>query len=111
MHQWGDSPLYDGQKMAYSNHVIVVTFNYRLGSFGSFYDPQNGFQGNYGYLDQVRALEFVYDNIPYFGGDKERIVLFGESAGYEHHDDALQHNSLWMGALCIHSERCRWLLC
>eukprot|EP01084_Bolivina_argentea_P127267 225100_1 len=67
--------------MAYENNVIVVTINYRLGSFGYYYNPQQGFDGNYGYFDQLHALRFVYENIEYFGGDKTKIVLYGESAG------------------------------
>eukprot|EP01084_Bolivina_argentea_P008270 15481_1 len=79
--QWSGSELYDGQRMAYLNDVIVVTVNYRVGSFGFFYDKSNNFDGNYGYYDQLLALQFVYDNIESFGGNKSKIVLVGESAG------------------------------
>eukprot|EP01084_Bolivina_argentea_P042425 78216_1 len=80
-HQWSGSALYEGQTMANLNNVIVVTINYRIGSLGFFYDPSNGFEGNYGYFDQLLALNFVHENIEYFGGDKAKTVLFGNSAG------------------------------
>ena len=67
--------------------VVLVTINYRLGAFGymahpalSAEDPR-GVSGNYGALDQVAALEWVRDNIAAYGGDPERVTIFGESAG------------------------------
>ena len=103
LRQWSGSPLYNPQTMAYLNNVIVVTINYRVGSFGFLYDPDNGFDGNYGYFDQLLALQFTYENIEYFGGDKTRIVLFGESAGASSVASLLMdtRNTMYSGAIMI----------
>ena len=73
--------FYDGSVIASENGVIVVAFNYRLGALGFLYDDTLGFTGNYGYYDQLFAVNWVYDNIEYFGGNGDDITLFGESAG------------------------------
>ena len=67
--------------------MLVVNFGYRLGVFGFLADEEliaespNGSTGNYGLLDQIKALEWVRDNIATFGGDPENVTLAGESAG------------------------------
>jgi len=79
-------PLYDGAKLA-AQGVVVVGFNYRIGIFGFLAHPQLSAQsprktsGNYGLLDQIAALKWVKANIAAFGGDSERVTVFGESAG------------------------------
>ena len=66
---------------------IVVTITYRLNVFGYFSHPEldkeneNNSSGNYGLLDQISALKWVYENIENFGGDKDKIMCFGQSAG------------------------------
>ncbi|MFX1298992.1 MAG: carboxylesterase/lipase family protein, partial [Promethearchaeota archaeon] len=75
----GTDPIYDGSNLARRGDVVVVTINYRLGSFGYLYLP--GLPVNVGSLDQVLALEWVRDNIELFGGDPKNVTIFGESAG------------------------------
>ncbi len=77
---------YDGTNLAHEG-IIVVTVAYRLGVFGYFADKElaaespNGTTGNYGLLDQIKALEWVNKNIEAFGGDAGNITIAGESAG------------------------------
>lgn len=79
--------LYEGTRLAEAGKVVVVTLNYRLGPMGFMANSQlaqedpNGSSGNYGILDQIAALKWVQENIKYFGGDPERVTIFGESAG------------------------------
>lgn len=82
----GSEPRYDGAALAREG-VVTVTANYREGVFGFFAHPSltaespYGGSGNYGFLDQVAALEWVRRNIRAFGGDPDRITIVGESAG------------------------------
>ncbi|XP_064624507.1 acetylcholinesterase-like [Lineus longissimus] len=77
----GHGDLYDGLKMAALGDVIIVTLNYRLGIFGFFTTGDANASGNYGLLDQQLALKWVKNNIGAFGGDQNRVTIFGESAG------------------------------
>jgi para-nitrobenzyl esterase len=76
---------YDGTRLA-EKGVVLVSINYRLGSFGFMAHPEltkeNGKgSGNYGLQDQIAALRWVKDHIAKFGGDPSRVTIFGESAG------------------------------
>ncbi|HET7278202.1 MAG TPA: carboxylesterase family protein [Dermatophilaceae bacterium] len=71
-------PEYDGSNLAHGG-VVLVTFNYRVGLEGFGY--VEGMPVNRGLLDQVAALEWVQDNIGAFGGDPDRVTVFGQSAG------------------------------
>ena len=85
----GEGSTFRAETFVLSQKVIVVTVNYRLGAFGWFRHPSlrsianndEDRSGNYGTLDIITALEWVKKNIAAFGGDPERITLFGESAG------------------------------
>lgn len=79
----GSTPLFDGVYLAAKHNVIVVSFNYRLGVLGflamdGITDATNN---NFGFRDQIMALQWVQKNIGSFGGDKDNVTLFGESAG------------------------------
>ena len=69
---------YDGTALARQD-VVVVTFNHRVGVEG--YAQLPGVPANRGLLDQVAALRWVRENIAAFGGDPDRVTVFGESAG------------------------------
>lgn len=71
-------PEYDGARLA-RDGVVVVTFNYRVGIEG--FAQIEGAPANRGLLDQVAALEWVRDNIEGFGGNPDRVTIFGQSAG------------------------------
>ena len=77
--EFDPTPLIEG------GDVIVVTLNYRLGVLGflaqSAIDSEGHLAGNYGLMDQQFALAWVQRNIEAFGGDADRVTIFGESAG------------------------------
>ena len=84
----GRKDIYDFSKMVKDHQVIVVTINYRLGPLGWFTHPdiqenQEGIDkaSNFGTLDIIHALKWVNKNISNFGGDKNNVTIFGESAG------------------------------
>ncbi len=83
----GSSPtVYDGSQFA-KRGLVLVSFNYRVGRFGFFGFPAltkelpNEPKGNYGYMDQIAALQWVRRNAAAFGGDASNVTIFGESAG------------------------------
>nr|XP_027228657.1 neuroligin-4, X-linked-like [Penaeus vannamei] len=83
---WGSGNLYDGGVLASYGQVTVVTMNYRLGPLGFLNTSpsgsgRRGVAGNQGLLDQLAAISWVSENIVHFGGDPERVTLFGHSAG------------------------------
>jgi para-nitrobenzyl esterase len=82
----GSSPLYDGVRLCQRGDVVVVTMNHRLSAFGYLFLQRLGDvgfadSGNVGMLDLVLALRWVHDNIAAFGGDPQRVMLFGQSGG------------------------------
>jgi para-nitrobenzyl esterase len=80
-------PTYSGSNLARQG-VVFVSFNYRIGRFGTFVHPQLVGEakdrepiGNYGFMDQLAALQWVQRNVAKFGGDADNVTLIGESAG------------------------------
>ncbi len=82
----GTGDTYDGSALV-QDGVIVVTLNYRLGYLGFLANPAldaespGGGSGDYGLMDQQAALRWVKANAKAFGGDPDRITVFGQSAG------------------------------
>jgi para-nitrobenzyl esterase len=82
----GSSPLYDGVRLCKRGDVVVVTVNHRLNAFGYLYlarlgVPELADSGNAGQLDLILALRWVRDNIAEFGGDPDKVMVFGQSGG------------------------------
>jgi para-nitrobenzyl esterase len=74
----GESPKYDADELSRGGRVVVVRVSYRLGVLG--YLSPSGVD-NLGLRDQLLALQWVHDNIDAFGGDPNRVTVFGQSAG------------------------------
>lgn len=79
----GCDPLTHGSRLAARGDVVVVTIGYRLGVFGFLapWDDGDSVDANCGIRDQLAAIAWVRAHIAAFGGDPQRITLFGESAG------------------------------
>jgi para-nitrobenzyl esterase len=86
---WGRAEQYNGSALAARFKVVVVVVQYRLGALGWMAHPAlregssltDDASPNFGMLDQIRALEWVRDDVAAFGGDISRVTIFGESAG------------------------------
>ncbi len=82
----GAVAVYNGTQLA-KKGVIVVNMNYRVGPIGFLVHPDltkespHHSSGNYGLLDQIAALRWVKKNIAAFGGDPDKVTIFGQSAG------------------------------
>jgi len=83
----GNSPGYDGAQLARFGNVVVVTVNHRLASLGYLHladlgaPPEFAQAGVAGIMDLVASLEWVRDNIERFGGDPQKVMIFGQSGG------------------------------
>jgi para-nitrobenzyl esterase len=112
----GTSPaVYDGSAFA-RRGVVLVSFNYRLGNFGFFAFPALAHaavpQGNFAFMDQIAALEWVRRNIAAFGGDPRNVTVFGESCGGASVDALLinpQANGLFQKAIIESGGGAGWL--
>jgi para-nitrobenzyl esterase len=78
----------DGQMLPHalaSHGLVVVTIQYRLGALGYLGDraltDESGTSGNWGFFDTIAGLHWVRRNIERFGGDKDRVMIFGQSSG------------------------------
>jgi para-nitrobenzyl esterase len=81
-------PWYNGANLAKTANAVVVTVNYRVGLFGwlNLAQLKTGTSvlddsGNFGTLDNIKALEFIKSNIANFGGSPSNVTLTGQSAG------------------------------
>ncbi|XP_051166329.1 venom carboxylesterase-6 [Leptopilina boulardi] len=70
-----------GPKFLLDHDVILVTINFRLGPLGFLSTEDLVIPGNQGMKDQAQSIRWVHENIANFGGDSNRVTLFGESAG------------------------------
>ncbi|EAU40300.1 putative carboxylesterase [Fulvimarina pelagi HTCC2506] len=104
----GAGSQYLGDELAKRGDIVVVTMNYRLGligfnGFSELFPGDERFSANVGLLDQRLALEWVRDNIAYFGGDPGRVTIAGESAGAAsvgYHMVAERSHQLFHQAIC-----------
>jgi len=77
---------YSGEKLA-KKGVVLVSIAYRVGQLGFLAHPElsaespNHVSGNYGLLDMIAGLKWIQKNIAAFGGDPNKVTIFGESAG------------------------------
>lgn len=76
----GDAASY-GPDFLIEKNVILVTFNYRIGPMGFLSLGTPSYSGNMGLKDQLLAFKWVQNNIGYFGGNKNSVTVFGQSAG------------------------------
>lgn len=74
-------PSYDGSVLASEGNVVVVTVQYRLGVYGFLHAATKEIPGNMGLRDMVEGLKWCKDNIAVFGGDPEKITVFGSNSG------------------------------
>jgi para-nitrobenzyl esterase len=83
----GNAPGFDGAQLALFGDVVVVTVNHRLASYGYTHladlgaPPEFAYAGVTGIMDLVASLQWVRDNIENFGGDPNRVMIFGQSGG------------------------------
>jgi para-nitrobenzyl esterase len=83
----GNAPGFDGAQLALFGDVVVVTVNHRLASYGYTHladlgaPPEFANAGVAGIMDLVASLQWVRDNIEKFGGDPNRVMIFGQSGG------------------------------
>jgi para-nitrobenzyl esterase len=79
-------PVHNGEHLARKG-VVLVSVAYRVGQLGFLAHPElsaenpNNVSGNYGLLDQIAGLQWIKNNIAAFGGDPNKVTIFGESAG------------------------------
>ena len=77
----GTAREYEGKFLSAKEDIVIVTINYRLNIFGYFDSDGDGVWENFGLWDIKLALQWVQQNIAAFGGDKDRVTIFGGSAG------------------------------
>ena len=77
----GGTRLNASNVVNFTQSAIIVLVNYRLGALGMLYDEDLGLYGNFGHFDQLFAINWIYNNSIYFGGNKDNIIIYGQSSG------------------------------
>jgi len=85
----GSDTTFDGSALASRGDTLLVTLNYRLGTLGFLALSNSTISGNYGLVDQLTALTWLRNHIRDFGGDPERITVFGQGAVMMSNPDGL----------------------
>lgn len=79
-------PIHNGEHLARKG-VVLVSIAYRVGALGFLAHPElsaespDKVSGNYGLQDMISGLKWIQQNIAAFGGDPDKVTIFGESAG------------------------------
>lgn len=90
--KFGDSTdRFYGPDFLLSQDNVVVTIQYRLGMFGLLNLGTSEYSGNMALKDQQLAFKWVWNNIANFAGDKQKILLFGESSGALNENQKIQN--------------------
>ncbi|ELT95095.1 hypothetical protein CAPTEDRAFT_27602, partial [Capitella teleta] len=82
--QWGNASIHSyspNDKLTRDSNVVHVSIQYRVAAFGFLVLDVLPGNGNYGILDQVEALRWVRQNIANFGGNPEKVTIWGQSSG------------------------------
>lgn len=114
----GSAEVYSGKEIC-KQGVVFLNINYRLGIFGYFATSdllkEDEASGNYALTDQLKALEWVQNNIAKFGGDKNNVTIMGQSAGSGSVDGLIcckKSKGLFQHAVCCSLESitklCTW---
>ncbi len=77
----GGSSYFFGPNYLLDNDVVLISFNYRLGPFGFLATEDKASAGNMAIQDQIMVLNWVKKNIEKFGGDPNKVTIFGEDSG------------------------------
>ncbi|XP_025065258.1 fatty acyl-CoA hydrolase precursor, medium chain-like isoform X2 [Alligator sinensis] len=78
---FGGASRFDGSALSAYEDVVMVIIQYRLGLLGFFSTGDEHARGNWAYLDQIAALQWIQKNIEHFGGNPGSVTIFGVSAG------------------------------
>ncbi|KAJ0056764.1 hypothetical protein NL108_016463 [Boleophthalmus pectinirostris] len=82
----GEAGYSPSERLAAETGLVYVSLNYRLNAFGfmaleTLRDGKTNSSGNYGFMDQILALQWVQKNIHLFGGDASQVTIMGQSSG------------------------------
>nr|QCC89025.1 carboxylesterase 10 [Meteorus pulchricornis] len=109
----GHSDFYN-PKFLLDHDVILVTVNFRLGALGFLSTEDMISPGNQGMKDQAQSIRWVNENIRAFGGDPNRVTVFGESAGgasvHYHMISPLSRGLIHRGISQSGTALCPWVL-